>query len=237
MAERLKAGSFFDKLAKAKTETTDGWFDGYNRLYNNFVYDYLYEDPTHVMAFVDNHDTDRFLGKTKDAPRLKQALALLLTVPRIPQIYYGTEILMNGTKEVTDGHVREDFPGGFVGDKRNAFTAEGRTEAEQDMFLWLSRLLHWRNGNETIIRGYMTQFTPWKGVYVIARRWHRNTVITVINGTDEAATLEVARYAELLDTNTTASSLKAVDVPTGRRYDLTSDVPLAPREGLVLELE
>ena len=229
--------SFFDKLTKAKTETTDGWFDGYNRLYNNFVYDYLYEDPTHVMAFVDNHDTDRFLGKTKDAPRLKQALALLLTVPRIPQIYYGTEILMNGTKEVTDGHVREDFPGGFVGDKRNAFTAEGRTEAEQDMFLWLSRLLHWRNGNETIIRGYMTQFTPWKGVYVIARRWHRNTVITVINGTDEAATLEVARYAELLDTNTTASSLKAVDVPTGRRYDLTSDVPLAPREGLVLELE
>ena len=229
--------SFFDKLAKAKNEETDGWFDGYNRLYNNFVYDYIYEDPTHVMAFVDNHDTDRFLGKTKDAARLKQALALLLTVPRIPQIYYGTEILMNGTKEVTDGHVREDFPGGFPGDERNAFTASGRTKAEQDMFQWLSRLLQWRKGNETITRGYMTQFTPWKGVYVVARRWHRNTVITVINGSDSESTMEVARYAELLDTQGSATSTSAVDIPTGRRFDLSHDVTLAPREGLVLELE
>jgi len=229
--------SFFDKLSKAKNEETDGWFDGYNRLYNNFVYDYLYEDPTSVMAFVDNHDTDRFLGNTKDAPRLKQALALLLTVRRIPQLYYGTEILMNGTKEVTDGNVRQDFPGGFAGDERSAFSASGRTAEEQDMFQWLSRLLQWRRGNETIIRGYMTQFTPWKGVYVVARRWHRNTVITVINGSDKASTLEVARYAELLDTNGTATSRQAIDIPTGRSFDLSKDVTLAPREGLVLELQ
>ena len=232
--------SFFDKLAKAKNEETDDWWDGYNRLYNSFVYDYLYEDPTHVMAFVDNHDTDRFLGTAQGqlhTQKLKQALALLLTVRRIPQLYYGTEILMSGTKEVTDGHVREDFPGGFPGDKRNAFTAEGRTQDEQAMFQWLSRLLHWRNGNETIIRGYMTQFTPWKGVYVIARRWHRNTVITVINGTDKPATLEVDRFAELLNTNGTATSLQACDIPTGRSFDLSKDIPLAAREALVLELQ
>jgi glycosidase len=229
--------SFFDKLAQAKNEETDGWWKGYNRLYNSFVYDFLYEDPTHVMAFIDNHDTDRFLGETKDAAKLKQALALLLTVRRIPQIYYGTEILMNGTKEATDGNVRQDFPGGFPGDKRNAFTAGGRTKDEQDMFQWLSRLLHWRNGNETIVRGYMTQFTPWKGVYVVARRWHRNTVITVLNGTDEPAVLEVSRFAELLDTEGTATSQRAVDVPTGRRFDLSKDVSLAEREALVLELE
>ena len=229
--------SFFDKLAQAKNEETDGWWNGYNRLYNSFVYDYLYEDPARVMAFVDNHDTDRFLGKTQDADRLKQALALLLTVQRIPQIYYGTEILMNGTKEITDGDVRCDFPGGFPGDERDAFTAEGRTPAEQDMFQWLSRLLHWRQGNETIIRGYMTQFCPWKGVYVIARRWHRNTVITVLNGTSEPAVLEVARFAELLDTQGSASSTTAIDIPTGRTIDLSQDVPLAPREALVLELQ
>ena len=102
--------SFFDKLAKTKNEETDGWWDGYNRIYNSLVYDYLYEDPTHVMAFVDNHDTDRFLG-TAEGPyrveKLKQALALLLTLPRIPQIYYGTEILMDGTKAVTSP---EDSP-------------------------------------------------------------------------------------------------------------------------------
>jgi glycosidase len=229
--------SFFDKLAKAKKEETDAWWDGYNRLYNSFLYDYLYVDPTHVMAFVDNHDTDRFLENTQDADRLQCALALLLTAPRIPQLYYGTEILMNGTKEVTDGLVRKDFPGGFPGDQQNAFTAEGRTQAQQAMFQWLSRLLHWRQGNETIIRGYTTQFTPWKGVYVIARRWHRDTVITVINGTSKQAVFEVSRFAELLDTTATATSLKAVDVPTGRTFDLSRDVTLAPHEALVLNLE
>ena len=232
--------SFFDKLAKAKNEQTDAWWDGYNRIYGSLLYDYLYEDPTHVMAFVDNHDTDRFLG-TAQGPykveKLKQALALLLTLPRIPQIYYGTEILMDGTKEVTDGYVRCDFPGGFPGDERDAFTEAGRTAEQQDMFQWMSRLLHWRQGNETIIRGYTTQFIPWKGVYVVARRWHRNTVITVVNGTDQPATLEVARFAELLDTKTTATSTQAVDVPTGRRFDLSADVQLSPREALVLELE
>ncbi|MBP5770428.1 MAG: cyclomaltodextrinase N-terminal domain-containing protein [Bacteroidaceae bacterium] len=232
--------SFFDKLAKAKNEQTDGWWDGYNRIYNSLVYDYLYEDPTHVMAFVDNHDTDRFLG-TAQGPykvaKLKQALALLLTMPRIPQIYYGTEILMDGTKEVTDGNVRCDFPGGFPGDQRDAFTAQGRTEEEQAMFQWLSRLLHWRNGNETIVQGYTTQFTPWKGVYVVARRWHRNTVITVLNGTDQPASFEVARFAELLDTQSTATSLQAIDIPTQRPFDLSQDISLAPREALVLELQ
>ncbi|MBR4534344.1 MAG: cyclomaltodextrinase N-terminal domain-containing protein [Bacteroidaceae bacterium] len=232
--------SFFDKLSKAKNEQTDGWWDGYNRVYNSLVYDYLYEDPQHVMAFVDNHDTDRFLG-TAGGPyrvdKLKQALALLLTMPRIPQLYYGTEILMDGTKAVTDGDVRCDFPGGFPGDEHDAFTAEGRTPEQEDMFQWLSRLLHWRNGNETIIRGYTTQFTPWKGVYVVARRWHRSTVITVINGTDEPATLEVARFAELLNTEGTATSLQAIDIPTERSFDLTEDIELNPREGLVLELQ
>ena len=232
--------SFFDKLAKAKNEETDGWWDGYNRIYNSLVYDYLYEDPQHVMAFVDNHDTDRFLG-TAEGPyrvdKLKQALALLLTMPRIPQLYYGTEILMDGTKAVTDGDVRCDFPGGFPGDEHDAFTAEGRTPEQEDMFQWLSRLLHWRNGNETIIRGYTTQFTPWKGVYVVARRWHRSTVITVINGTDEPATLEVARFAELLNTEGTATSLQAIDIPTERTFNLAADIELNPREGLVLELQ
>ena len=251
--------SFFDKLAKAKNEETDGWFDGYNRLYNSFVYDYLYEDPSHVMAFIDNHDTDRFLGTAQPAPqpssvtksplpnrggaggeailKLKQALALLLTAPRIPQLYYGTEILMDGTKEITDGNVRKDFPGGFPGDTQDCFTAAGRTEAQQQMFMWLSNLLHWRQGNETIIRGYTTQFCPWNGVYVMARRLHRNTVITVINGTSKPSVLDVARYAELLDTAGTATSLKAIDIPTGAAFNLSHDIPLAPFQALVLELQ
>ena len=222
--------AFFDRLSLAKHEETDAWWNGMNRLYNSFVYDYLYPNPKSVMAFIDNHDTDRFLGNGSDTLMLKQALALLLTVQRIPQLYYGTEILMNGTKEVTDGNVRKDFPGGFPGDTHNCFTKEGRTQAENNMFQWLSNLLHWRQGNETIIRGYQTQFIPYNGIYVIARRWHRNTILTILNGTTKKATMKVARYAEVI-----GKTRQVEDVITGQRYDLSKDLELAPRQTLVLE--
>ena len=225
--------SFQENLDSAKHEETDAWWMGMNRLYNSFCYDYLYPNPSSVMAFIDNHDTDRFLGNGRDSLALKQALALLLTVRRIPQLYYGTEIMMNGTKEVTDGHVRKDFPGGFPGDKHNAFTAQGRTRQENAMFRWLSRLLHWRQGNETIIRGYQTQFIPHNGIYVIARRWHRNTVMTIVNGTTKDAVLEVKRYAELL--NDGQDIRRVQDVPTGRYYDLSKNLTMKPRQTLVLE--
>ena len=225
--------SFQEKLDSAKHEETDHWWRGMNRLYNSFCYDYLYPNPSSVMAFIDNHDTDRFLGNGKDSLALKQALALLLTVNRIPQLYYGTEIMMNGTKRRSDGYVRKDFPGGFPGDTHNAFTKEGRTRSEAAMFDWLSRLLHWRNGNETIIRGYQTQFIPHNGIYVIARRWHRNTVMTIINGTSKEQVLEVKRYEELL--NDGQNLTKVEDVPTGECYNLTKNLKMKPRQTLVLE--
>ena len=230
--------SFYDKINRAATEETDGWFAGLNLLYNSFVYDYLYPNPSSVMAFIDNHDTDRYLKNGRDTLMLKQALALLLTVNRIPQLYYGTEILMNGTKEVTDGNVRKDFPGGFPGDTHNAFTREGRTKQEQSMFQWLSRLLHWRQNNPVITRGRQTQFIPYEGVYVIARRavatpqrsQQRGTVLTVLNGTTKPAVMHVKRYQEVI-----GQAKRARDVLTGRYYDLSRDVELKPRQSLVLE--
>ena len=222
--------SFFDKLNMAKNEDTDDWWKGFNRIYNSFVYDYLYPNPSSVMAFIENHDTDRFLGNGRDTLALKQALALLLTVNRIPQLYYGTEVLMNGTKEVTDGNVRKDFPGGFPGDAHNAFTAEGRTKAENAMFNWLSRLLHWRKGNDVITKGSQTQFIPYQGVYVIARQYNGKTVLTILNGKSTAATMKVKRYAEVIGGNA-----RVKDVFTNRYYDLSKDLELRPRQVLVLE--
>ena len=222
--------SFYDKINMAKKENTDDWWNGYNRIYNSLVYDYLYPNPSSVMAFIENHDTDRFLGNGKDTTALKQALALLLTVNRIPQLYYGTEILMNGTKEVTDGNVRKDFPGGFKGDERNAFAAEGRTKAENAMFTWLSNLLHWRQGNDVIIKGSQKQFIPYKGVYVIARQYNGKTVMTVINGTRKDAALSVKRYAEVI-----GQTKQARDVLTGSSVALDKDLKLTPRQVLVLE--
>ncbi|SFG59132.1 glycoside hydrolase family 13 protein [Prevotella sp. KH2C16] len=224
--------SFFDKLDKAKREETDAWWNGLNRIYNSLVYDYLYEDPSHVLAFIENHDTDRFLGNGQDTLALKQAYALLLTINRIPQLYYGTEVLMKGTKEVTDGNVRKDFPGGFAGDKHDCFTPQGRSEAENAMFSWLSRLLHWRQGNPLVTKGRQTQFIPWKGVYVIARQYEDRTSLTILNGTTHDAVLEVKRYAEVI-----RPARKAVDVITGREVDLGANLSLSPRQTLIVELQ
>ena len=222
--------AFYDRINQAKHEETDDWWKGFNRIYNSLVYDYLYPNPSSVMAFLDNHDTDRFLGNGKDSTALKQALALLLTINRIPQLYYGTEILMNGTKEKTDGNVRKDFPGGFPGDSKNAFTREGRTKAENAMFDWLSRLLHWRQGNEVITKGSQTQFIPYKGIYVIARQYQGKTVLTILNGKRSQATMAVERYSEAIGNHT-----QAKDVLTGTTYQLSKDLVLQPRQVLVLE--
>lgn len=222
--------AFYDRINQAKHEETDAWWNGFNRIYNSLVYDYLYDDPSHVMAFLDNHDTDRFLGNGKDSTALRQALALLLTVNRIPQLYYGTEILMNGTKQITDGNVRKDFPGGFPGDAANKFTREGRTKAENAMFDWLSRLLHWRQGNDVIIKGKQTQFIPYNGVYVIARQYNGKTVMTILNGKKAENKLSVARYAEIIGNKATAT-----DVITGKNVNIAADVALSPREALVIE--
>ena len=222
--------AFFDRVNQAKNEETDAWWNGFNRIYNSLCYDYLYKDPSHVMAFIENHDTDRFLGETQDTLALKQALAQLLTVNRITQLYYGTEVLMNGTKQVTDGNVRKDFPGGFPGDTRSAFTTEGRTKAENDMFRWTARLLHWRQGNEVITKGKQTQFIPQNGVYVVARSYNGKNVMTVINGTSKAATMKAERYAEII-----GDAQEATNILTGHKINISKDVKLAPRGVMVLE--
>ena len=138
---------------------------------------------------------------------------------------------MNGTKAQTDGHVRKDFPGGFPGDAHNAFTREGRTKIENEMFDWMSKVLHWRQGNEVITKGKMTQFIPYKGVYVIARQYRGRTVLTIVNGTRRNATMEMKRYAELFQNG----QKEAKDIVTGRKYSLRDDLQLSPRQALILE--
>ncbi len=221
--------SFFEKINQAKKEQTDQWWEGYNRVYNSLVYDYLYPNPSSVMAFIENHDTDRFLENGQDVLSLQQALALLLTMNRIPQLYYGTEVLMNGTKEITDGYVRNDFPGGFPEDPHDCFTAAGRTAEQNSMFDWLSNLLHWRRGNDVISQGSQKQFIPYNGVYVLARQKDDKTVMTVINGQSKEGLLSVEHYRELI-----GNTYSATDVLTHSVVSLDEDLPLSPRQALVL---
>lgn len=222
--------AFFDRINRTKGEQTDQWGHGFGAVYDGLSLDYLYPNPASVLAFVENHDTDRFLGKGKDSTALKQAYALLLTMKRIPQLYYGSEILMNGTKEITDGYVRKDFPGGWAGDKANKFTAAGRTAAENSMFDWTARLLHWRKGNDIIAKGTQIQFIPNGGVYVLVRKYNGRTAMTVLNGLRTDNQLNVKRYAEVIGQHTTAKNIL-----TGEEVDLTKNIPLSQRDVMILE--
>ncbi|MCK9159840.1 MAG: glycoside hydrolase family 13 protein [Bacteroidaceae bacterium] len=222
--------SFYDKMSKAKNEETDNYFTGLNRIYNNFVYDYLYPNPSSILAFLENHDTDRFLGNTQRFDLLKQAATLLLTTHRIPQLYYGTEIMMNGIKTISDGNVRKDFPGGWISDKQSAFTANGRTEIQNKCYNFFRTLLNWRKGNELISKGKMIQFIPQNGVYVYARTYNGKTALVMLNGTDKEVVLPLKYYDEILQ-----GKDEGKDVLTGNVIKLKEELNMTPRESLVIE--
>jgi glycosidase len=224
--------SFYDKINQAKNEeSTEDW-KGLNRIYNNFVYDYLYPNPSSVMAFLDNHDTNRFLEDGNDIAELKQAVTLLLTIPRIPQLYYGTEIMMNGRKNVSDGYVRKDFPGGWTGDAKNAFTREGRSLQQNEIFDYISKLLHWRKDNAVISEGTMKHFIPQNGIYVYIRSFEGKAAMVILNGTNKEQVLPIKHYNEVLNNNATTGK----DIISEKNVDLTKDITLNPKQSMIIEL-
>ena len=220
--------SFYDKINQAMREESSN-YTGLGRIYNNFVYDFLYPNPLSVLAFIENHDTDRFLGEGNNLAALKQAATLLLTTRRIPQLYYGTEVLMNGTKQATDGHVRKDFPGGWTSDEANAFTSTQLDSLQRDCYRFFQRLLHWRKGNEVIARGEMTQFLVQQGVYAYARHYEGRTVLVLLNGSDSPTTLPLHPYKEVL-----GKAVQGRDVISGRIVRLDEPLQMAARESLVV---
>lgn len=220
--------SFYDKINQAMREESSN-YTGLGRIYNNFVYDFLYPNPLSVLAFIENHDTDRFLGEGNNLAALKQAATLLLTTRRIPQLYYGTEVLMNGTKQATDGHVRKDFPGGWQGDEANAFTSTQLDSLQRDCYRFFQRLLQWRKGNDVIARGEMTQFLVQQGVYAYARHYEGRTVLVLLNGSDSPTTLPLHPYKEVL-----GKAVQGRDVVSGRIVRLDKPLQMAARETLVV---
>lgn len=209
-------------------------WNGINEIYDHFALDYVYADPMNVLRFLDNHDTDRFiLEEPKDLDAWKQAIALLLTVPGIPQLYYGTELLMHGSKEGSDGYVRRDMPGGFKGDSRDEFTAQGRSQLQNEAYDFISTLANWRKGSDAIGKGDMKHFMPTNGVYLYRRSYGPEEAIVILNGKDENLDLDMERYAEII-----GKGERYRDVITGETMTLRdSDKPfsLPARATLILE--
>ena len=113
-------------------------------------------------------------------------MVFLLTTRGIPQIYYGTEILMTGDKGKGDGDLRKDFPGGWQGDARDCFVKDGRTALENEAFEFTRRLLNWRKGNQVIGKGSLKHYSIQNGVYVYQREFNGKSVVIIMNGTDDS---------------------------------------------------
>ena len=170
------------------------------------------------MLFLDNHDTERFiLEEPETLAQWKQAIALILTVPGIPQIYYGTELLMSGDRRPGDGNVRRDMPGGFPGDKVDAFTRNGRTDKQNEAFDFISKILHWRKSSKAIAEGKMVHFMPTNGLYLYRRMTADDQVIVVMNGVDTENEVDMSRYKEIV-----TPGEKFVDILTGETIELIS---------------
>ncbi|MCY7358160.1 MAG: cyclomaltodextrinase N-terminal domain-containing protein, partial [Rudanella sp.] len=113
--------------------------------YQVLAQDYLYKDASRNLVFLDNHDTDRYFSVIgEDLNKYRMGVIFALTTRGIPQLYYGTEILMKNVKNPSDAEVRRDFPGGFPGDKDNKFTVEGRDKTENEVFNFVRKLANYR---------------------------------------------------------------------------------------------
>ncbi|RLT81179.1 glycoside hydrolase family 13 protein [Bacteroides acidifaciens] len=213
-----------DHMNKAfDEETTDG-YGGLSRLHEYLSQDIVFADPMHLLTFLDNHDTSRFYrseADTKNLDRYKQALAFLLTTRGIPQIYYGTEILMAADKANGDGLLRCDFPGGWQNDTHNYFDAANRTALQNEAFSYLKKLLQWRKGNEVIAKGKLKHFSPRQGVYAYERKHGDQSIVVFLNGTDREQTIDLSAYQEILPRTSARNVLEGKEVEIGKELTLS----------------
>ena len=218
-------------MNQAFDEETGEWGGGLYKLYDYQTQDLVYANPMNLLTFLDNHDTSRFAQTdemAKNLKRYKQAMVFLLTTRGIPQIYYGTEILMIGDKGKGDGDLRKDFPGGWQGDTRNCFAKNGRTALENEAFEFTRQLLNWRKGNQVIGKGSLKHYSIQNGVYVYQREFNGKSVVIIMNGTDDSKELDLAPYQEILPRE------NALDVLTGKNVNLSGKLCLDGRENLIL---
>lgn len=221
-----------ETLRRALVEP-DTLHSGLATLYEALVNDNLYPEPSKLVLFEGNHDVARLFSIVNEDPALyRMALAYLLTVPRIPQLYYGTELLMTSPKQRDDGAFRQDFPGGWPGDTVNARTGAGLTEAQREAQSFLRRLLNWRKTQPVIHRGAMRHFFPEDGTYVLFRHDAKSKVMVVFNKNTTERTLDARRFREVLSPGAVGT-----DVVTGRRVDLTGPFTAPARSVMVMQVD
>jgi len=210
-----------------------GWLNGVGKLYGTLSQDVLYKEPMNNCIFLDNHDMDRvFSVIDEDWKKMKMGFNWLMTLRGIPQLYYGTEVLMKNKKVNTDATVREDFPGGWPDDKEkdNRFTKKGRSDKQDEAFEYVSALGKFRKNSSAITTGKTMQFVPKDGLYIYFRYDTKQTVMVITNGGDKTVKPDWSAYAERI-----RGFSQVRNVVTGKIRSL-GGLEIDPKESFVFEL-
>jgi len=219
-------------VLSASFNERESWDGGMARFYSLYAQDFVYPNTNMIMNFVDNHDIDRYSTAVKsDIQKYKMALAMLITARGYPQIYYGTEIMLDGIAGSYEGN-RFDFPGGWAADKHNAFSPETRTNAENEVFKYLKLLLNYRKNNPVLQNGKMKQFIPENGIYVNFRYNTEKTLMIIANNNQESKLLQLGRFNEMLTGKT-----DGFEITNSKRYSLQNPVSIPAKTVLILELK
>ncbi len=209
-------------------EGTGGLIKIYECLANDFQFPY----PQNLVVFPDNHDMPRFFVQVNnDIDLFKMGVAFFLTTRGIPQLFYGTEVMMKHTG-THDSEYRKDFPGGWAGDEKNGFTGQGLTAQEKDVQDFIRKLLLWRKNKEVIHSGKLIHFIPFDGLYVFFRYNENEKVMVVLNKNLQETPLKTDRLAEILNGCNTAT-----EVITGKKTNDLSQIKLPPKSVSIFEMK
>ncbi len=214
-----------------KVEET--WGGGLIQIYEMLSNDFLYPDAENLVVFPDNHDMSRFYTQVgEDVDLLKMGLAYFLTTRGIPQIFYGTEVLMTNTGTEEHGIIRSDFPGGWTGDSVNGFTGEGLSTQQQNMQDYLRTIQTWRKDKAVIHSGKLKHFVPQDGVYVYFRYNEDETVMIVLNKNKEGKMVSTERFKEI-----TAEYSKGEDIISSTQIQNINQITVPARSAMIIELK
>ena len=222
----------YEALRQSLVEA-ESYNGGLNKLYESIANDFLYPNADNLVIFEGNHDTSRlFSALNEDINLYKMAMVYLCTMRGIPQMTYGTEILMRSPKQRDDGKVRADMPGGWQGDRSNAFTGAGLSNMQKDAQDFLKKLLNWRKNNAVIHQGKLMHFAPDRGTYVYVRYDDKKKIMVVINKNTETVNLQTSRFHEMLTPTSTAT-----EVLSGKKFDLSHTISLPARSVSILAID
>ncbi len=208
------------------------WNQGLVRLYQAIANDFVYANPNDLVIFPDNHDMSRFFTQLhEDYNKFKNGMVFLLTTRGIPQIYYGTEILMTNPKSDEHGEIRSDMPGGWDGDKKNVFTNTNMSTAETNAKNFVSTLLKWRKNTPVIHSGKLKHFAPENGFYVQFRYNDKQKIMIILNKNNEAKTLDMSKFKEIIQ-----PTFQAKDIINNQTIEVNNSLNIAPNSPMILEI-